>query len=99
LRRRRRDAEVGRKAVLVLRPEKILANPIGRSYQNGFTATVLDPIYSGDHIRCLLDIFGRQDWSAKFADHALGADIARGARLELGWDASDCLLFDPESGG
>ena len=94
-----RNAEVGRKAVLVLRPERIVANPIGRSYQNRFTATVLDLIYSGDHIRCLLNIFSRQDWSAKFADQGVGADISRGATLELGWDASDCLLFDPESGG
>ena len=62
-------------------------------YQNQFNAVVHDLIYSGDHVRCLLEIFGRRDWSAKITDRSIAAGIARGATVTVGWDAKDCLLF------
>jgi len=93
-----RGAEVGRKAILMLRPERIVTTPSDRRYRNRFKATVQDLIYHGDHIRCLFDIFGGRHWAAKITDRAAGAGTQRGAAIDISWNVDDALLFDPEGG-
>jgi putative spermidine/putrescine transport system ATP-binding protein len=88
-----REAAIGRKAVLVLRPERIAVSLAGAAYPNRFEASVRDLIYSGDHVRCLLEMFGRNDWSAKLNDPGAAAGIAPGAAVQVCWNAKDSLLF------
>ena len=80
----------------MLRPERIAVNPVGRVFQNRFKTVIQESIYSGDHIRCLLDIFGRADWSTKIVDQSASAGMRRGVAVEIAWNAEDCLLFNPQ---
>ena len=89
----KREMAPGCKAILMLRPERISMNLAGPAKENSFKAIVEDKIYLGDHIRCRLNIFGRKDWIAKITDTELGASIRSGIVVNVGWDASDCMLF------
>ena len=83
---------------LILRPERLALDPPPGQHVNRFGATVRDIVYGGDHVRCILDAFGRRDWSVKVADPAVATALAPGRRVEIAWHARDCLALDPAEG-
>jgi putative spermidine/putrescine transport system ATP-binding protein len=83
----------GGRTSLSLRPERL---SIGSAEEesNCFAGRISDVIYSGDHVRYLIAIFGRDDWVIKLPHRGESERFRRGDAVEVSWHARDCLALD-----
>ncbi len=81
--------DVGARAVLSLRPERVLIGPDAGA-ENRFEAKILELIYCGDHTKLRLDIAGSDTFLARATAKDGLAHLQRGNQLALSWPAEAC---------
>ncbi len=89
-----REAQVGERTMLSLRPERVVLNPGENEALNRCTGCVRELVYLGDHIRVRLDVAGNDDFVVK-VPNASGHYIPRaGESVIVGWSTKDCRALD-----
>ena len=81
---------IGDEAVLCLRPERIALTP-GET-ENKYVLEVERLVYLGEATRVVFQL-GGQELIAKADPMRLPQELARGARIEIGWRADECRAF------
>ena len=80
--------EVGKRALVSLRPERLRIACNEGEIANRFEGRIQEIIYHGDHLRLRLALLGREDFVIKTP--VLGAEgLSVGARISVGWRESD----------
>jgi putative spermidine/putrescine transport system ATP-binding protein len=84
----------GARTSISLRPERLViaADTPGI---NRFTGRIHNVVYSGDHIRYHVTLLDRDDWIIKLPHRGEGTRFGRGDRIDVSWNAKDCLALDP----
>jgi len=83
----------GQPAALSLRPEKVRLLAKGHEPSdtlNAVPATLIDLVYHGDHTRLCLNTCGSAEFLMKVPNDAALPALRPGARLTIGWDATQC---------
>ena len=88
-------ADVGVRATLSLRPERVTVSPKAGSLPNIFPARAEELIYLGDHIRTRFTVCGHDDFIVKIPNSAAHAHLQRGDTVDIGWSVDDCRALDP----
>ncbi|MGF1500335.1 MAG: ABC transporter ATP-binding protein [Paracoccaceae bacterium] len=87
-----RASEVGERTILSIRPERV---QIGEdAVDNTLEGRVLELIYLGDHIRCRMEVAGRDDFIVKVANSHAHAALRVGETTKIGWHIDDCRALD-----
>ena len=82
----------GSRTMLSIRPERVLiAEP---SAPNRLDGRVVELIYLGDHIRCRMEVAGRDDFVVKIPNSAKHSVLKVGETTPIGWLTSDCRALD-----
>jgi len=87
--------EVGSRACVSVRPERIVVNAPRSTYCNEFNATVEELIYLGDHVRIRVAL--EEETTGFVVKAPIDQDLARivkGARLRVAWDRQHCRALD-----
>ncbi len=87
-------ADVGGRASLSLRPERVEIDPPEGTYPNMFEGRVEELIYLGDHIRTRLNICGHDDFIVKVPNASGHAPLVEGSPITVGWTMEDCRALD-----
>ena len=83
---------VGFPTMLSIRPERVLiAEP---SAPNQLQGRVVELIYLGDHIRCRMEVAGRDDFIVKIPNSAKHSMLKVGETTPIGWLTNDCRALD-----
>ena len=85
----------GKKALLSIRPERVIINPTGKDKTNAINGKVLELIYLGDHIRARLSVAGNDDFIVKVPNASNQKHLKVGEKISLTWDKKDCRALDP----
>ncbi|MYE01670.1 MAG: ABC transporter ATP-binding protein [Alphaproteobacteria bacterium] len=82
----------GSRTMLSIRPERVLiAEP---SAPNRLDGRVVELIYLGDHIRCRMEVAGRDDFVVKIPNSAKHSVLKVGETTPIGWLTNDCRALD-----
>ena len=85
----------GDRTTLSLRPERVVIAPEGSAdLDNVFEAEVRELIYLGDHIRTRVKVCGNDEFIVKVPNSSHSPDLARGAKVRIGWITQDCRALD-----
>ena len=85
-------AGVGERTMLSIRPERVLIGEDGMP--NQMDGRVVELIYLGDHIRCRMEVAGRDDFIVKVPNSARHAMLSVGETTPVGWLTEDCRALD-----
>ena len=85
---------VGDRATLSLRPERIFVSPAEGRTPNTYSAKVEELIYHGDHIRTRFSVCGHDDFIVKIPNSIDNVSLQEGKQVNIGWMAEDCLALD-----
>ena len=85
---------VGDRATLSLRPERIFVSPEEGRTPNTYSAKVEELIYHGDHIRTRFSVCGHDDFIVKIPNSIDNVSLQEGKQVNIGWMAEDCLALD-----
>jgi putative spermidine/putrescine transport system ATP-binding protein len=85
---------VGDRATLSLRPERIFVSPTEGRTPNTYSAKVEELIYHGDHIRTRFSVCGHDDFIVKIPNSIDNVSLQEGKQVNIGWMAEDCLALD-----
>jgi len=83
---------VGNRTVLSIRPERVQVNNV--TGPNRLDAHVQELIYLGDHIRCRMQVCGRDDFIVKVPNSPEHAMLREGETCTVGWNTDDCRALD-----
>jgi spermidine/putrescine ABC transporter ATP-binding subunit len=86
------DLPDGTRAVLLLRPEKLVLNP-DDARSSGPPAEVVDSVYIGDVTRLILRFDGGARFAAKHTNRAGLPPFAPGMRVRVTWARDDAILL------
>lgn len=86
------DLPAGSRAVLLLRPEKLVLRPPDEQAA-GADAQVVDCIYIGDVSRLILQLAGGASLIAKHTNRAGSPSFAPGTRVRVTWARDDVILL------
>ena len=78
--------------MLSLRPERVLIAE--SSAPNRLEGKVVELIYLGDHIRCRMEVAGREDFVVKIPNSAKYSVLKVGETTPIGWLTNDCRALD-----
>ena len=85
-------AGVHEPTVLSIRPERvIIGDP---EAPNALDGRVVELIYLGDHIRCRMEVAGRDDFIVKVPNSHEHAALKVGETTPVGWHTDDCRALD-----
>ena len=82
----------GDRTVLSIRPERVQVN--STAVPNRLDGRVLELIYLGDHIRCRMQVCGRDDFIVKVPNSPEHAMLREGEVCTVGWNTDDCRALD-----
>ena len=82
------DLAIGSKAVLSLRPERVMVGDSGPN-ANTFNARIEELIYFGDHTKLRLSLGGSSGFMARTSFKDGLRDLQRGASIPVSW-SRDC---------
>ena len=85
---------VGDRATLSLRPERIFVSPAEGRTPNTYSAKVEELIYHGDHIRTRFSVCGHDDFIVKIPNSIDNVSLQEGKQVNIGWMPEDCLALD-----
>ena len=85
---------VGDRATLSLRPERIMVSPSKGKTPNTYSAKVEELIYHGDHIRTRFSVCGHDDFIVKIPNSIDNVTLKEGKQVDIGWMSEDCLALD-----
>jgi len=85
---------VGDRATLSLRPERIFVSPAEGRTPNTYSAKVEELIYHGDHIRTRFSVCGHDDFIVKIPNSIDNVSLQEGKQVNIGWMSEDCLALD-----
>jgi len=85
---------VGDRATLSLRPERIMVSPSKGKTPNTYSAKVEELIYHGDHIRTRFSVCGHDDFIVKIPNSIDNVSLNEGKQVNIGWMSEDCLALD-----
>ncbi len=83
---------VGSRTMLSIRPERVQVNNVAGP--NRLDGHVLELIYLGDHIRCRMQVCGRDDFIVKVPNSPEHAMLREGETCTVGWNTDDCRALD-----
>lgn len=83
----------GAHASLTLRPENIVLSPALGGGLNTATATIVDLLYYGDHLRLSVHGCGARDMLIKAPPATAPGGLAPGSTISIGWRRDDCLAL------
>ena len=83
---------VGERTLLSIRPERVLIDDA--EGPNNLQGRVLELIYLGDHIRCRMEVGGKEDFIVKVPNNHAHAVLQVGATASVGWFTEDCRALD-----
>ena len=89
------DSKVGSKAMVSIRPEKVIVSPenINNDNLNIVTSKIEEIIYMGDHIRLRIKIAAMNEFIVKILNNEVKHQFACGDDLQLGWYAQHCCVL------
>ncbi|WP_428605821.1 ABC transporter ATP-binding protein [Sedimenticola sp.] len=87
-------AGVGSRAILSLRPERVVIDPAEGSLPNIFKVRAEGVTYLGDHIRCNVSFGQRDGFIIKIPNSEQHPTIETGRDLRIGWAGRDCRAFN-----
>ncbi|MCB1354268.1 MAG: ABC transporter ATP-binding protein [Rhodobacteraceae bacterium] len=82
----------GEQTMLSIRPERVIVGAAPE--QNALAARVDELIYLGDHIRCRMNVAGRDDFIVKIPNSSAHAALRVGVETNVGWLTEDCRALD-----
>jgi len=89
---------VGERASLSLRPERVEIDPPEGKFPNVFEGKVEELIYLGDHIRTRVNVCGHDDFIVKVPNASGHAQLVEGNPVKVGWTMEDCRALDVYEG-
>jgi len=85
----------GSKALLSIRPERVVINPDKNQVSNSIEGQVRELIYLGDHVRCRMSVAGNDEFIVKVPNASDHQQLAVDEKLHVGWMAQDCRALNP----
>lgn len=89
--------DVGGETTLSIRPERVLIGD--KALSNTVTATVLEQIYLGDHVRCRMSVHGDEEFIVKVPNAPGNSHLQVGQTAQIGWAPEDCRALDMDTAG
>lgn len=86
---------VGDRAIVALRPERIVVGPLPETLPNRFRATVLEVNFRGAHQRLRLRLPGGADVVVKRMTDGADAPLRAATQIEVGWKRDDSWVLEP----
>jgi putative spermidine/putrescine transport system ATP-binding protein len=83
----------GDRAVVSIRPERIVIGDASQRCPNTVTARIEDMSYLGDHVRLRLAAAGALEFAVKLSDRTTVAGLRRGDTAHLGWAVDDARAY------
>jgi putative spermidine/putrescine transport system ATP-binding protein len=87
-------AGIGSRALLTVRPERVIIDAGPDGTPNHFRARVEEVIYHGDHRRARLTLAGDSNFMIKIPTSGSERELAVGETLPVRWSVEDCRAFD-----
>lgn len=87
---------VGDDVILAIRPERIGVEPDSGQYANVLTATALDVVFIGDHLRVRLRVGDNEDFIAKIPNIVGHGTVLPGDNVRIGWATLDGRALPPD---
>jgi spermidine/putrescine transport system ATP-binding protein len=88
------DPRVGDEAVVMIRPERLqLSLDVGNAGSNGFSATLVELIFQGPVIRCVVRDKTGAETVAHLHPDQRPSGLARGAQVRLSWESVAARLL------
>jgi len=84
----------GEKALLSIRPERVIINPKKTQSEHTISGKVLELIYLGDHIRCRMSVAGDDEFIVKVPNAAHHQQLKKGEKVKIGWASEDCRALN-----
>ena len=85
---------VGEKTSLCIRPERVFLLTQEQPIQNKLSATVLEIIYHGDHLRVRLQVCHNDQFIIKIPNASSHSTLSVGKAIDIGWEAQNCRALD-----
>jgi putative spermidine/putrescine transport system ATP-binding protein len=84
----------GSRAILSLRPERVVIDPEEGSLPNIFEVRAEGVTYLGDHIRCSVNFGQRHQFIIKIPNSEQHPVLKPGSNFRIGWAGRDCRAFN-----
>ncbi|WP_275097223.1 ABC transporter ATP-binding protein [Sedimenticola hydrogenitrophicus] len=84
----------GSRAILSLRPERVVIDPEEGSLPNIFKVRAEGVTYLGDHIRCSVNFGQRHQFIIKIPNSEQHPVLKPGSDFRIGWAGRDCRAFN-----
>lgn len=80
---------------LMLRPERVMLNPVEMECPNIFEARVEEVVYIGKYLRARLFVCGTDQFIVMLPNSSDRRQLKRGEIVNVGWRANDCRALEP----
>ncbi|MCO5084428.1 MAG: ABC transporter ATP-binding protein [Rhizobiaceae bacterium] len=90
-----RILSAGAPVMLSVRPERVALVFDAAAMSNELSATIVQSVYVGDHIRVVARTAGNFQFVVKLANTPSLPELSPGSTIRLGWRSEDCLALDP----
>ena len=87
---------VGDDVILAIRPERVGVEPTPGRYANELTATALDVVFIGDHLRVRLRVGDNDEFIAKIPNIVGHGTVLPGDDVRIGWATLDGRALPPD---
>ena len=85
----------GSRALLSVRPERVIINPDEANVSHTLDGQVLELIYLGDHIRCRMRVAGNDQFIVKIPNAPDHQPLDLKEKVRVGWMTRDCRALKP----